>query len=217
MHGKAETREKNNRVIPLICTACTKVWMCGFNLLLVWWKLWIVLPPYHPTFPIILTMNLISLVNTDIAPGQQSRVPHSTEIFTWRVSHSHSLQPADRFKWSSTTMICVFFTFSGAGFLYLLVAVFTDTPLVIYWRKNVIRKLNVINQRCLFLAHLIFTKMKLVFIVQSLVSVTFFTEIWQVLKNAIRKSYLKYAEKRYYFCGWETRTISRSMSQFLRI
>ena len=30
-------------------------------------------------------------------------------------------------------MICVFFTFSGAGFLYLLVAVFTDTPLVIYW------------------------------------------------------------------------------------
>ena len=70
------------------------------------------------------------------------------------------------------------FTFSSsAEFLYLLVAVFTDTSLVIYWRKNAIRKLNVINQRCLFLAHLIFTKMKLVFIVQSLVSVTFFTEI----------------------------------------
>lgn len=33
------------------------------------------LPPYHPTFPIILTMNLISLVNTDIAPGQQTPVP----------------------------------------------------------------------------------------------------------------------------------------------
>ena len=146
------------------------------------------LPPYHPTFPIILTMNLISLVNTDIAPGQQS-LAHIPLRYSHEGWVTLSLSAA---AWALQmviyNMICVFFTFSGAGFLYLLVAVFTDTSLVIYWRKNAIRKLNVINQRCLFLAHLIFTKMKLVFIVQSLVSVTFFTEIWQVLKNAIRKS-----------------------------
>ena len=70
----------------------------------------------------------------------------------------------------------LFFTFSSSEFLYLLVAVFTDTSSVIYWRKNAIRKLNVINQRCQFLAHSVITKMKLVFIVLCPVRVTFFTE-----------------------------------------
>ena len=82
-------------------------------------------------------------------------------------------------KWSYTEIVNDLFIFtfsSSAEFLYLLVAVFTDTSSVIYWRKNAIRKLNVINQRCQFLAHPVITKMKLVFIVPSLVSVTFFTE-----------------------------------------
>ena len=113
-------------------------------------------------------------------------------------------------------MIC-FSLLVVLSFLYLLVAVFTDTSAVIYWRKNAIRKLNVINQRCLFLAHLVFTKMKLVFIVQSLVSVTFFTKNLTSFEKCYKKIYLKYVEKKYHFCGWERGTISKSMSQFLRI
>ena len=120
-------------------------------------KLWITLPPYHQTFPIILTMNLISLVNTDIAPGQQTPVPTFQEDIHMKgesLSHSHYLQTYEHLKWSSTAIVndLFIFTFSSAEFLYLLVAVFTDTSSVIYWRKNAIRKLNVINQRCQFLA-----------------------------------------------------------------
>ena len=77
--------------------------------------------PLPPTFPIILTMNLISLVNTDIALGQQSPLPHSIKVFSRRVTHSHSLQTAGRLKWSSTRIENdLFFTLSSAEFFVFI-------------------------------------------------------------------------------------------------
>ncbi len=53
----------------------TKVCWCSFHFIQLLEKVVDCAAPLPPTFPIILTMNLISLVNTDIALGQQSPVP----------------------------------------------------------------------------------------------------------------------------------------------
>ena len=167
------------RVIPLTCTDCTQGWFCwGPNLLQVLEKVVDYAAPLPPNIP----HHTNNESHLSCQHWHRSWSTNPSAHIPRRYSHEGwvTLTICRRTcTWSPTTIVNDLFIFtfsSSAEFLYLLVAVFTDTSSVIYWRKNAIRKLNVINQRCQFLAHIVITKMKLVFIVPSLVSVTFFTK-----------------------------------------